>query len=246
MKFLQFLLCFALSFPLFAQHSIKGIVLDNTNKDELIGVKVQLFSNQVLLAYMITDIEGTFGFENIKKGQYVLELQCPGFRNKSVEVVVENRGEEQLQIVLEVILPIMLGSSSLEDILKTNIEDNKYTSIQQENNLRGFVTEKKGTPIVFGQVQLLKNGEEIRKVETDFDGFFEMEKLEAGKYQLRVSYLGFEPVLQTVTVEAGTDNEVIVFMKEKAVKLGEVKTKQACGLSAKYIALKHCTASIQE
>lgn len=105
MKFLQFLLCFALSFPLFAQHSIKGIVLDNTNKDELIGVKVQLFSNQVLLAYMITDIEGIFGFENIKKGQYVLELQCPGFRNKSVE-------------------------------------DNKHTSIQQENNLRGFVTEK--------------------------------------------------------------------------------------------------------
>jgi hypothetical protein len=246
MKFLQFLLCLALSFPLFAQHSIKGIVLDNTNKDELIGVKVQLFSNQVLLKDTITDIEGVFVFEDIEKGQYMLQLQYPGFRNKSVEIVVENRGEEQLQIVLEVILPITLGSSSLEDILRTNVEDNKNTSIQQENNLRGFVTEKEGAPIVFGQVQLLKNGEEIRKVETDFDGFFEMEKLEAGKYQLRVSYLGFEPVLQTVTVEAGTDNEVIVFMKEKVIKLGEVKTNLGCGLSAKCIALKHRTASIQK
>lgn len=58
---------------------------------------------------------------------------------------------------------------------------------------------------------------------TDLDGFFRLEDVPLGRYNIRITYLGYEPV-SIRELEVGSGKEVVInpMMKESAMELGEV------------------------
>ena len=70
---------------LLAQFNISGKVIDKENHDILIGAHVSL--NELNLI-TVTDENGDFRFENIKKGTYTLEATYLGFKTYSADVKV--------------------------------------------------------------------------------------------------------------------------------------------------------------
>ena len=70
---------------LLAQFNISGKVIDKENHDILIGAHVSL--NELNLI-TVTDENGNFSFENIKKGTYTLEATYLGFKTYSTDIKV--------------------------------------------------------------------------------------------------------------------------------------------------------------
>jgi hypothetical protein len=70
----------------------------------------------------------------------------------------------------------------------------------QVGTVRGFVYEdESGEPAMFSNVML--EGTKIGSV-TDANGFFNLSKVPAGTYTISVSYIGFDPMTNTVEVLA--------------------------------------------
>lgn len=77
----------------------------------------------------------------------------------------------------------------------------------QQLVVRGVVQEAKtGVPVAFATASLL-NADSVARagVNTDTDGRFTLKVSNPGTYKLRLSYVGFKPVTQSVELQAGTD-----------------------------------------
>jgi len=63
-----------------------------------------------------------------------------------------------------------------------------FSQISINGNIYDFTTH---APIRYGTVALLKDGKIVKGVETNLEGYFEFEKIPAGKYELEASYVGY-------------------------------------------------------
>ena len=67
-------------------HLVEGCVLEAGTQAPVIGAAVKLGDDYL---WAITDAEGSFVFENVQKGEYVLEVSCLGYVTTSA--VIEYR-----------------------------------------------------------------------------------------------------------------------------------------------------------
>jgi len=85
------------------------------------------------------------------------------------------------------------------------------------STLRGNVyNESTGEAVSFGNVILL--GTDIHVV-TDLDGFFNFSDVPAGSYNLQATFIGYDTLRASVTMEAGQVKYLKLFMKEAAIEL---------------------------
>ena len=79
-----------------------------------------------------------------------------------------------------------------------------------QTTLQGKVTDAEtGEPIIFGTVALYKNDVLLTGTETDFDGFFSLTELDAGTYDVVISYTGYQDYKVTgVSVQSGKSNQL--------------------------------------
>jgi outer membrane receptor protein involved in Fe transport len=63
---------------------------------------------------------------------------------------------------------------------------------QSSTSLQGTVTDEKGEPVMFANVALKKNGTLVTGAQTDFDGKYSFNDIEAGTYDVEVSYVGYQ------------------------------------------------------
>lgn len=83
---------------------------------------------------------------------------------------------------------------------------------ERHHLVRGVVVdEKTKEPLPFANVVAIFAKRTVCTATTDFDGVFTME-LPAGKYTLKASFVGYEPVVKTVKV-AGKEEELHIEMK---------------------------------
>lgn len=68
----------------------------------------------------------------------------------------------------------------------------------------GRVVDEQGQAVEYATVVLLKGSEQVAGMATDNAGRFEL-KVPTGEYTLSIQYLGFDPVMQQVRVEADND-----------------------------------------
>lgn len=87
----------------------------------------------------------------------------------------------------------------------------------------GRVVDEQGQAVEYATVVLLKGSEQVAGMATDTDGRFEL-KVPAGDYTLSIQYLGFDPVVQQVHVEANNNLGEIV-MKSSATQIEGVVVK---------------------
>ena len=69
---------------------------------------------------------------------------------------------------------------------------------------KGRVVDEQGQAIEYATVVLLDNGEQVAGMATDPEGRFSL-KVPTGDYTLQIQYLGYEPLTQSVRVEAEND-----------------------------------------
>ena len=88
MKFLKFYIlgvCIATSLPLWAQYSVKGKITDQKTQNPLTGALVYIPSLKVGVS---TDQEGRYQLENLKIGDYYLEISLIGYKSITQKVFI--------------------------------------------------------------------------------------------------------------------------------------------------------------
>ena len=86
--------------------------------------------------------------------------------------------------------------------------------------LRGYVLDKvTQTPISFADVVV----ENIDHTITDDNGYFEIDSLKPGRYNITISYFGYQQVfLPNVVVNTGKETVLNINMEEKVMQVAEV------------------------
>ncbi len=96
-----------------------------------------------------------------------------------------------------------------------------FAAAQQTGTVKGFVYEAAtGEPSIFTPVSLVNTP---FNATTDVQGYFSMTKVPAGKYTIRIVYLGFDTLAQTVDVKAGQITTEKLFLKKGAIGLAPVE-----------------------
>lgn len=114
------------------------------------------------------------------------------------------------------------------------------TQAQEHATVRGLVTSADdGTALVNANVLLSTlSGERVRGTATDPDGYYELQDLSPGRYLLQVSYLGFHPSRDTVSLEPGRQLYNVALspsqqtLDEVRVEARRGATRRAAGLQS--------------
>jgi hypothetical protein len=99
------------------------------------------------------------------------------------------------------------------------------------NSAAGRIARKgyrwQGEGVAFATVVLEQNGAIKGGAQTDFDGFYSIKPVPPGKYDVRVTYVGYQPSLtQGVVIAADKSSFLDVkISNEEGVNLGEVEVK---------------------
>lgn len=94
-----------------------------------------------------------------------------------------------------------------------------FSALAQEATLKGKVTDYNSKEGLFGATILIKESNE--GVATNFDGNFEL-KLKPGKYNLEISYIGYEKKLIPFEALSGKVYSEIYSLQQKGIDLGMV------------------------
>jgi hypothetical protein len=91
----------------------------------------------------------------------------------------------------------------------------------QTGTVRGFVYEEEsGEPAMFSNIVL--EGTKIGGV-TDANGFFNLSKVPVGKYNLVVTYIGFDGLTTSIEIEEGKITNHKFYLKESSIQLNTIQ-----------------------
>ncbi len=94
-------------------------------------------------------------------------------------------------------------------------------AVAQNGTVRGFVYEAEtGEPSIFTPVSLVGT---TMGAQTDVDGYFSISKVPAGAYTIRIVYLGYDTLTQTVTIRAEGIETVKLYLKKGAIQMRPVE-----------------------
>lgn len=104
--------------------TVKGVVVDNSTKEPLIGATVQIVGTAV---GAITDIDGRFEINDIKGKTCTLIVQYVSYKTR--EIVVDNKGKEEWIIALDSDEQ-QLGEVTV--VAKKNLENEKALMVERQ------------------------------------------------------------------------------------------------------------------
>lgn len=90
-----------------------------------------------------------------------------------------------------------------------------FTFIVNAQKITGNVTDKKGEPIPFANIDVIEKKSLIKTVYTNFDGDFSI-KLDAGKYLLKIQHASFEPFEKNISLDDSVNISVQLKINESA------------------------------
>jgi hypothetical protein len=157
---------------------ITGKILDQKTGEALIGSAIQLLQlpDSNLITGTTSDIDGSFLFSNVRRGQYLLKVSYLGYANAEVPLTVENTSIRDLgieliedaqmldEIKIEGITPRMTIQG---DTVQFNADAYK---VNPDATAQDLITKMAGVTVENGKVQA--QGEEVRRVLLDGKEFF--------------------------------------------------------------------------
>ena len=164
------------SFISFSQTgSLVGKILDNNDKNPLIGVNLILeykisSSNDISVAKLTpeqsgtaTDLDGDFAFRNLEDGEYKLTISYIGYEQKTLDIIILNKEQVSRRIYLEEAATkmdnIVISAGKFEqkleevtvsmDIIKPNLIESKNST-----DLEVLMNQSPGVQVVDGQANI--------------------------------------------------------------------------------------------
>jgi hypothetical protein len=106
---------------------------------------------------------------------------------------------------------------------------------QEQGAVIGTILDKEmnNEPMLFAHVQI-KNTP--ISVQTNFHGNFEIASIDPGNYTLLVSYLGYETLEISITIEDNKTTQVINALESKKISLQDIASLQSVSEEPVYIA----------
>ena len=96
--------------------------------------------------------------------------------------------------------------------------------LAQTGDISGKIKDEKGEGIPFATVSVVQNGAVVKGVQTDFDGNYTLKPLTPGKYDVKFSYVGYQPTLRTgVVVSTDKSTYLDIQLKPTDDVLAEVQ-----------------------
>lgn len=113
------------------------------------------------------------------------------------------------------------------------------------SSIRGNVVDKQTlSPLPGATIVIINNPDVTAGTTTDEKGFFKLSKIPIGKYEIRVTFMGYAPfTTDPIIVSTGKESAVMVYLQEMAITANEVEIKSGY---RKYDALnKMATVSVR-
>jgi hypothetical protein len=89
--------------------------------------------------------------------------------------------------------------------------------------IRGIIIDKEAQSPLVGATVILLNSNPIKGVSTDVDGKFKITEIAAGRYDLKISFMGYkERVISNVQVTTGKEVVLDIFLEENINAMDEV------------------------
>ncbi|MBL4587390.1 MAG: TonB-dependent receptor [Flavobacteriales bacterium] len=93
----------------------------------------------------------------------------------------------------------------------------------QTQTIRGVVADQESQMTIIGATVVILGSDPLIGTTTDIDGKFKLEKVKVGRYDLKITYLGYEPrTLSGLVLNSGKEMVLNIKMVEMVVKHGEV------------------------
>ncbi|MDQ3111012.1 MAG: TonB-dependent receptor [Bacteroidota bacterium] len=81
--------------------TVRGQIVDNQTRSQLVGVIVLLADTGVNMRNTTTDVDGTFRFENVTVGRHLLVFRYYGYKERAMNIVVTSGKETVLNVDME-------------------------------------------------------------------------------------------------------------------------------------------------
>ncbi|HET6993225.1 MAG TPA: TonB-dependent receptor, partial [Bacteroidia bacterium] len=89
------------SFAQVPTQTVRGQIVDNQTKSELVGAIVLLADTGVYMRNTTTDVNGNFRFENVSVGRHLIVFKYSGYKERSMPIIVTSGKETVLNIEME-------------------------------------------------------------------------------------------------------------------------------------------------
>lgn len=98
-----------------------------------------------------------------------------------------------------------------------------FSLTAQNLTLSGKVTDTNNTPVAYANIILLMDADStvLNGTASDENGFFKIDNLEIGNYQLKITYLGYKPHLQNIQFDGSSDS-ITITLEESIEALSDV------------------------
>ncbi|HKL02813.1 MAG TPA: carboxypeptidase-like regulatory domain-containing protein, partial [Cryomorphaceae bacterium] len=94
-------------------------------------------------------------------------------------------------------------------------------AIAQTGSVRGFVYEESGgEPVIFTNVYLMGTS---YGASTDVNGYFAIQGVPVGDYDLTVTYLGYDTLAKPITITASQIKTEKLFLKKSSIQMNTVE-----------------------
>jgi uncharacterized surface anchored protein len=159
-------------------------------QENLPGVSVKLFYADSFIVGGTSDDKGELWISNLPANEYRLEISHTGYKNSTKELSLRPGATEYVTTYL----------ISEDDTLTSS-----HQISTQPGGVRGFIVDSDtGEILPLVTVKVFKEGKLVAGVDSDFDGFFQVNKLKPGSYELSFEYIGYQSQLLTIDhIEAG-------------------------------------------
>jgi outer membrane receptor protein involved in Fe transport len=200
-----FILIFVFISEAFSQGKIIGLVRDKRDYTPIKNATVSIYSNSdsIKLSGTNTDGTGFFAFNNLKSGNYGIEVVFKGYASYKIKnIQLFDKKQDYLFDTIklsssqfkadEIVLKNEIGFTDIKDNNRINYDEDVIKT--GKGKIIGTVRDAKDfTPIKDAVVLIFNNNDSTKLTGTGTDGtgFFAFNNLEYGKYKIEVSFIGY-------------------------------------------------------
>ena len=209
-----------------SQGVIKGRLVEEDGKTPIKFALVRLTQNDSLIKGMVTDRGGFFAFSSVPIGVYDVEIKDFSYSSHKIErIKMETKDTlkdigviklvaltmEEIEEAIRVknVVPLEVQPVEVTVVQLPFIEYKEAPSADFSPMIKGRVVEEDGkTAIKFANVRFMKGDTLIAGAVTDEHGLFLLNPIPFGKYDMKITYIGYNDHKEEIEIGTGIVKEI--------------------------------------